>query len=56
LPARLVRRIEKLDTDQVRSSLARRLGMDIGGLVPAARDVEGIVEMMLDASTTTRSP
>ncbi len=42
---------EKLDTDQVRSSLARRLGMDIGGLVPADRDVEGVVEMMLDATT-----
>jgi Fic family protein len=42
---------EKLDSDQVRSSLARRLGMDVGGLVPADRDVEGVVEMMLDATT-----
>ena len=41
---------EKLERDQVRSSIARRLGMDIGGLVPADRDVEGIVEMMLDAT------
>ncbi|HEX8415074.1 MAG TPA: Fic family protein [Sphingomicrobium sp.] len=41
---------ERLDRDQVRSSLARRLGMDISGLVPADRDVEGIVEMMLDAT------
>ncbi|UCI10351.1 Fic family protein [Mesorhizobium sp. B1-1-8] len=41
---------EILDRDQVRSSIARRLGMDIGGLVPAHRDVEGIVEMMLDAT------
>lgn len=41
---------EILDRDQVRSSLARRLGMDIGGLVPADRDVEGVVEMMLDAT------
>ena len=41
---------EKLDSDQVRSSIARRLGMDIGGLVPADRDVEGVVEMMLDAT------
>jgi Fic family protein len=39
-----------LDRDQVRSSIARRLGMDIGGLVPADRDVEGVVEMMLDAT------
>lgn len=41
---------EQLDRAQVRSSLARRLGMDISGLVPADRDVEGIVEMMLDAT------
>ncbi len=41
---------EKLDSNQVRSSIARRLGMDIGGLVPADRDVEGVVEMMLDAT------
>ncbi len=41
---------EVLDREQVRSSLARRLGMDIGGLVPADQDVEGVVEMMLDAT------
>jgi len=41
---------EKLDRDQVRSSIARRLGIDIGGLMPADRDVEGVVEMMLDAT------
>ncbi|WP_414656101.1 Fic family protein [Ferrovibrio sp.] len=41
---------EILDRDQVRSSIARRLGMDVGGLVPADRDVEGVVEMMLDAT------
>ncbi len=41
---------EILDKDQVRSSIARRLGMDIAGLVPADRDVEGVVEMMLDAT------
>ena len=41
---------EKLDTAQVRSSIARRLGMDVGGLVPADRDVEGVVEMTLDAT------
>jgi len=40
---------EKLDAEQVRSSIARRLGMDIGVLKPADRNVEGIVEMMLDA-------
>jgi len=41
---------EKLDRGQVRSSIARRLGLDIGGLTPADRDVEGVVEMMLDAT------
>src|SRR5271156_6183539 len=47
---------EKLDSDQVRSSIARRLGMDVGGLVPADRDVEGVVEMMLDATTNYAQP
>ncbi|MCL5962310.1 MAG: Fic family protein [Chloroflexi bacterium] len=41
---------EKLDEEQVRSSIARRLGMDIGALRPADRSVEGVVEMMLDAT------
>ena len=41
---------ETLARDQVRSSIARRLGMDVGGLVLADRDVEGVVEMMLDAT------
>jgi len=41
---------EHLDVDQVRSSIARRLGMDIPGLIPASKNVEGVVEMMLDAT------
>lgn len=41
---------EKLDAEQVRSSIARRLGLDIGALKPADRNVEGIVDMMLDAT------
>ena len=41
---------ERLDRAQVRSSVARRLGLDVGGLVPSDRDVEGVVEMMLDAT------
>ena len=41
---------EKLDAEQVRSSIARRLGMDIGGLKAVDRNVEGVVEMMLDAT------
>ncbi len=39
-----------LDPAQVRSSIARRLGMDIADLVQSGRDVEGVVEMMLDAT------
>jgi Fic family protein len=41
---------EMLDASQVQSSIARRLGMDIGALKPADRHVEGVVEMMLDAT------
>ncbi len=41
---------ETLNPEEVRSSLAKRLGIDIGGLKKARRDVEGIVEMMLDAT------
>jgi Fic family protein len=47
---------EVLDVDQVRSSIARRLGMDIGALTPADRNVEGVVEMMLDATQDFRKP
>lgn len=41
---------EVLDTDQVRSSIARRLGMDIGALAQSDRHVDGVVEMILDAT------
>lgn len=41
---------EKLDQEQVRSSIARRLGMEIAGLVPSDRYVEGVVDMTLDAT------
>ena len=47
---------EKLDPDQVRSSIARRLGLDAGGTEPADRDVEGVVEMMLDATQNFAAP
>jgi Fic family protein len=47
---------EKLDPEQVRSSIARRLGLDAGGTVPADRDVEGVVEMMLDATQRFAAP
>jgi Fic family protein len=41
---------EHLNRDQVRSSIARRLGIDIGALEPTDRHVEGVAEMMLDAT------
>lgn len=41
---------EILNSDEVRSSIARKMGMDIAGLVPSDRNVEGVVEMMLDAT------
>lgn len=41
---------EILNRDQVRSSIARRLGMDIGALAPVDRHVDGVVDMMLDAT------
>jgi Fic family protein len=41
---------EILNPEEVRSSIARRLGIDVGGYVAASRNVEGIVEMMLDAT------
>jgi len=41
---------ELLEADQVRSSVARRLGIDIGGLTPADPRADGVVEMMLDAT------
>ena len=47
---------EILEKDQVRSSIARRLGMDIGALTPADRNVEGVVEMMLDATQQFAKP
>jgi Fic family protein len=47
---------EVLDKDQVRSSIARRLGMDIGAITPADRHVEGVVEMMLDATQKYSAP
>ena len=47
---------EFLDADQVRSSIARKLGMDIAGAIPADRHVEGVVEMMLDATQHYQQP
>ncbi len=47
---------EMLDKEQVRSSIARRLGMDIGAVVSASRNIEGIVEMTLDATQDYDKP
>lgn len=47
---------EKLDLQQVRSSLAKRMGVDIGATAPIDRAVEGIVELMLDATTHHAAP
>ena len=47
---------EVLDVEQVRSSIARKLGLDVASIGPASRDVEGIVEMMLDATQHYADP
>jgi len=47
---------EFLNPDQVRSSIARRLGMEIAGAVDSDRSVEGVVEMMLDATQRCFDP
>ena len=47
---------EKLDPEAVRSSLARRLGLDIAGLISSDRNVDGVVEMMLDATSHYSKP
>jgi Fic family protein len=47
---------EKLPADQVRSSIARRLGIETAGTLPADREVEGVVEMMLDATQKFQEP
>ena len=47
---------ELLDAEQVRSSIARRLGLDFGDDVPSSRNVEGVVEMMLDATQKYAEP
>ncbi len=47
---------EVLEPSQVRSSIARRLGLDVGGLAPADRHVDGVVEMMLDATGDYAQP
>jgi Fic family protein len=47
---------EQLDANSVRSSIARRLGEDIGALAPVDRRVDGVVEMVLDATGNCDAP
>jgi Fic family protein len=47
---------EALDKEQVRSSIARHLGIDIGALTPADRHVDGVVEMVIDATQNFAKP
>jgi len=47
---------EKLDVEEVRSSIARRLGLEHAGTAIPKREVEGIVEMMLDATQRSAQP
>jgi len=47
---------QHLDPEEVRSSIARRLGLDVGGLRTPGRDVEGMVEVMLDATRSFAAP
>ncbi|MBC7681784.1 MAG: DUF4172 domain-containing protein, partial [Ferruginibacter sp.] len=47
---------ELLNLDAVRSSIARRLGVDIGALAPADRHVDGVVDMVLDATQQFAQP
>jgi Fic family protein len=47
---------EFLNQEQVRSSIARKLGLDVAGMVSSSRNIDGIVEMMLDATQNFQQP
>ncbi len=47
---------EHLEYENVRSSIAKRLGINVGGYLPTRRNVDGVVEMMLDASQNYKNP
>lgn len=47
---------ERLDYNQVRSSIAERLGINTAGIIPRNRNVDGIVELMLDATQNYKKP
>lgn len=47
---------ESLNADEVRSSIARKLGVNVAGLIRSSRDIDGVVEMMLDATQQFEKP
>ncbi len=47
---------ETLADEEVRSSIARQLGLNLGGLVPSSRSVDGFVKLMLDATSNYKNP
>ena len=47
---------EILNKNQVRSSIARRLGLEVSGMIDSPRNVDGVVEMMLDATQNYMNP
>jgi Fic family protein len=47
---------ERLSTDEVRSSVARQLGLEVAGLPRPSREVDGVVEMMIDATRNCSAP
>jgi len=47
---------ELLNAEKVRSSIARRLGIEVAGMVPSDRQTDGVVEMMLDATQNFNLP
>ncbi len=47
---------EQLNLSEVRSSIARRLGINSAGMVPSSRYIEGVVEMLLDATQNYNEP
>jgi Fic family protein len=47
---------ELLNQEQVRSSIARRLGLEVAGLIPSNRNIDGVVDMMLDATKNHQNP
>lgn len=47
---------ERLDVASVRSSIARRLGVDVGALMPVDRHIDGVVDMVLDATANCHAP